>query len=84
MPGPLLDLGQYDLIVSLGERRKGITVPEVASRLRMSRMSAWRAIQRLVQAGKLHRINRKRRRVMLFERPGRGADIYKTRPEPHA
>ncbi len=79
MPRPLLDLGQYDLIVVLGERRKGVTVPEIAGRLRINRMSAWRAIQRLVRVGKLHKIDRKRRRVMLYEKPGRGADIYRTK-----
>ena len=47
----------------------------------MTHLAAWRALQRLAEEGKLHKLPRKRVRSMVFGfgRAGRGADIYKTR-----
>ena len=78
---PVLALGQVDLIVDLGKRRKGVTVVEIKERFEVSHLAAWRALQRLVKCDRLCKTPRKRRRGLLFEDAGRGADVYKTRPE---
>ena len=69
------------MIVELGRRRKGVCAPEIEERFAIPHLAAWRALQRLVKCGKLFKTTRKRRRALLFDDAGRGADVYKTRPE---
>lgn len=82
MTAPLLGEAQVDLIIMWANRRKGVTAPEVAEHFGVEHRAAWRALQRLVERGRLYKLPRKRVRSMLFGfgRAGRGADIYKTRP----
>jgi len=77
MTAPTLSTGNIDLIMQLGRRRKGITVPEVSERFHCSHLAAWRALQRLEKAGRLHRTGNKRSRS--FYGGGRSPDVYKTR-----
>ena len=81
MTAPLVGRGQLDLVVELGQRRKGVTAPEIAERFDIDHLAAWRAIQRLVRRGRLFRTDHKRRRAFVFERAGRGATVYKTKQE---
>lgn len=79
-----LGQAQLDIILVWGRRRKGVCVPEVVEHFDIPHLAAWRAIQRLVKRGRLFKItDRKRRRAMLFgnNKAGRGADVYKTKPE---
>lgn len=86
MTAPLLGPGQEVLILQWGGRRKGVTAPEVAEHFDISPRAARRALQRLVEQGKLYKLPRKRVRSMVFGfgRAGRGADIHKTRPPEEA
>ena len=83
MTAPHLGPPQEDLIVKWGERRKGVTVPEVALHFEVTHNVAWRTITRLVERGRLFRVDGyTRRREMLFgvDKAGRGATVYKARP----
>jgi len=81
MPAPALNEYQYDVIVRLGGRRKGVTVPELVERFDIPRLLAWRAMQRLTKAGRLRRTNMKRRRDLVYYNAGRGSDVYKAHPQ---
>jgi predicted ArsR family transcriptional regulator len=80
---PLLGEGQLDLVVQWAGRRKGVIAPEVAEHFDIPHYAAWRVMQRLVKDGRLFETERKRRRDMLFgaDKAGRGAQVYKPRPE---
>ena len=82
MPAPALNPEQYTVIVRLAERRKGVTVPELVDRFGISRLLAWRAMQRLEKSRRVHRTNVKRRRDLIYYNAGRGSDVYKAHPEP--
>jgi predicted transcriptional regulator len=73
----LLSPGAIELIMQMAGRRKGVNTPQISEHFNISHLAAWRALQRLVQAGRLYVVG-SRRRELLFA-AGRGAIIYKAR-----
>lgn len=80
MTAPTLSLGAIEIVVVMGKRRKGVTVPEVKEHFDVSHLAAWRVVQRLVRQGRLYVIGARRRELLFVG--GRGAVVYKTRVRP--
>ena len=80
-PLPIVTPLQEDRVGRWAARPSGVSIPEVADALSVSRWTARRVILRLVKAKRLRRTDERRRRTLIFERAGSGGIVYKATAE---
>jgi len=80
-PPPTITPALEDRIGRWAARPSGVTIPEVADALRVSRWTARRTVLRMVGAKRLQRSESRRRRTMIFERAGAGGIVYRATAE---
>ena len=80
-PAPIITPAREDQVGQWAARPSGITVPEVADALGVSKWTARRAVRRLVQARRLSETNERRPRKTVFDKAGRGGIIYRATAE---